>query len=353
MLEEKWAAVRWIMSVQGLIYLLYLVLLSVFTCNFRDSQEFFAPIFVINIFLLLYEFYQMILNKLDYWTDMWNYLDVIRGVLCIVYGIEQFVTMGSENETLLTLLTLFSWIRGITYFRLFDQTRYMVNLLKFVVEDMISFLALLFYSTLAFSFIFMAMDKGGSFSDYLTQSWSLDLGDFNTDGFGAIQWIIFFLASMINPLIMLNLLISIMGNTYDRVQDGQEIADRKELCEMIIEAETMLYWRRNLGEKVYMQMLSEQQQLTAAGDWMGRVRELKIKLIQNNMILKQSIEKQNEQFTSIRENFAMLLDPEAEGGLFKKIEGIKTANEEAIKGLKEEQEKKLNEIKAKIGEIKP
>jgi len=151
---------------------------------------------------------------------------------------------------------------------------------------------------------------------------------------------------------MLNLLISIMGNTYDRVQDGQEIADRKELCEMIIEAETMLSWRRNLGQKVYMQMLSEQQQATVNGDWQGRVRELKLKLIQNTLILKQSIEKQNEQFMDIKENFTMLLDPNVEGGLFKKLEEMKTANEEAIKSLKEEQEKKLNEIQTKIAGLR-
>ena len=78
------------MSVQGLIYLIYIILLSLFTSNYRESKEFFASIFVINIVLVLYEVYQMVLYKWDYLTDMWNCLDVIRGSLCIIYGIVQF-----------------------------------------------------------------------------------------------------------------------------------------------------------------------------------------------------------------------------------------------------------------------
>lgn len=120
----------------------------------------------------------------------------------------------------------------------------MITLLKEVFKDMLSFLALLYYSTISFAFIFMIMDSSDSrsgFTSYIAQSYLIDLGDYASDEFSVSQSVIFFLASMINPIIMMNLLISIIGDTHDRVQEGLEVADNKELAEMILEMETLLF----------------------------------------------------------------------------------------------------------------
>ena len=79
------------------------------------------------------------------------------------------------------------------------------------------------------------------FGQYLTVSYRLNLGDFNTDFEKPFDWTIFFFATVINPLIMLNLLISIMGNTYARVKEGNDIANFQELTEMILEIEKLIF----------------------------------------------------------------------------------------------------------------
>ena len=117
----------------------------------------------------------------------------------------------------------------------------MVRLLSEVINDMQVFFIILSYSTLAFTFILYLNEAKLRFGQYLTVSYRLNLGDFNTDFEKPFDWTIFFFATVINPLIMLNLLISIMGNTYARVKEGNDIANFQELTEMILEIEKLIF----------------------------------------------------------------------------------------------------------------
>ena len=51
------------------------------------------------------------------------------------------------------------------------------------------------------------------------------IGEFDTDGFKYGHWIIFTLAAIINLVMMMNLLISIVGDTYERVQMDKKVKD--------------------------------------------------------------------------------------------------------------------------------
>jgi hypothetical protein len=66
------------------------------------------------------------------------------------------------------------------------------------------------------------------------------LGEFGTDDFGShpnanILWIYFILCTILIQIVLLNLLIAIMGDTFDRVQEMKEEAKLKELCALISE----------------------------------------------------------------------------------------------------------------------
>jgi len=197
-----------------------LILLAFYTLFTLNEIGLLVPIFIFNLVLLAYEIYQMGVCGMDYLTDMWNYLDIVRCGLCMFYIFLIWSgEIGTLSNHILVILTLVSWIRCITFFRLFEDTRYMIQLIQEVFVDIKSFFFLLFYSTIAFALVFIAIknDSNTSFFDNLASSYLLDLADFSTDGQGTLEWIIFFFASVINPLVMLNLLISIIGDTYDRV----------------------------------------------------------------------------------------------------------------------------------------
>ena len=53
---------------------------------------------------------------------------------------------------------------------------------------------------------------------------------------------------------MLNMLIAIMGETFNKVRENSEIADYIEIAGMVLEIETALYRNRKLGTKTYLQL---------------------------------------------------------------------------------------------------
>jgi len=66
------------------------------------------------------------------------------------------------------------------------------------------------------------------------------LGEFGFDNydkssFADLYWCIFFMSTLLLTITMLNLLIAIMGDTYDRVQEVATESQAKEICSFIEE----------------------------------------------------------------------------------------------------------------------
>jgi hypothetical protein len=53
---------------------------------------------------------------------------------------------------------------------------------------------------------------------------------------------------------MMNLLISLLGDTYSQVQEVAEIEDLKQLIEIILEVENLYFWNKSNRGKQYIQI---------------------------------------------------------------------------------------------------
>lgn len=254
----KWGKARIYAITQLAIYVLYITLLTIIDCTSFSELVLQILLLITNILLFSFEVFQMITDFKEYWLDAWNNIDFARNVLCFGFIIVDMADLGYRKE-LLALLTLISWVRGMSYFRIFESTRYLINLVFEVFKDMIAFLALLIYCTLSYCFIRMIFTSGqenGGFENSLKAAYVMNFGDIGEDNPSSVtEWVVITLMMLINPIVMLNLLISILGDTYSRVQENSVIADMKELLEMIIEVEQLLYWRKNIGSQRYFQML--------------------------------------------------------------------------------------------------
>ena len=62
-------------------------------------------------------------------------------------------------------------------------------------------------------------------------------GEFDTEDYRKSDWILFVISSFLMPLVMLNMLIAIMSDTYSRVMSEIIPSDYMELNEMILEQE--------------------------------------------------------------------------------------------------------------------
>lgn len=264
-LSEKWKLARWFIWVQAGIYILYLLFLSLFNvyASCRTSWFLILP-FVANFVLYSYEAFFMFISISKYFQDFWNIVDSIRSWLFIIYSIlvwsnyfEIEIDKTSDERYLLSIIIFISWLRGITYFRITTSTRYLIKLLFQVCWDILPFLFILFYSVVAFSLMFKAFDEefNTSFFPFLTFSYSILLGNWDIPTSPNFYSLVLFLATILNPVISLNLLIAILSDTYKTVNINRVIADSQELANMILEVETLLFWKRNQNYKKYIHIV--------------------------------------------------------------------------------------------------
>jgi hypothetical protein len=100
-----------------------------------------------------------------------------------------------------------------------------------------AFMIVLITALLGFTITYEALNEDGTtdFVGALKHNYGLMYGDFSTDDYENAGWILFIIASILMTLIMLNMLIAIMSDTYARVMGEIIPSDFKELNNMILE----------------------------------------------------------------------------------------------------------------------
>ncbi len=120
------------------------------------------------------------------------------------------------------------WLINFSFFRIFNAN--LINLIVEILKDMKYFVGVLMIAILAIGNAFDILDPfyadeeaypGNTIWRSLIFSYNISIGAFETDTFPQKNdWIIqtlWFLQSLINFVILLNMLIAAMGDTYDRV----------------------------------------------------------------------------------------------------------------------------------------
>lgn len=254
-LECKWNKVKWILYVQGSIFFLYLIFLIVYILSSYDTLLLIC--LFLNFLLISYELFQGITSGIDYFKDFWNYIDFLRSISVIsMFCLDILLQSHSWSSNLYAIVLFFSLFRGYAYFRLIKQTRYYINLIGAVFIDIIPFITILLYSTVGFGLIFFAInqsDPSNNAADlYIRGSWEMNLGSFSTEGYSNLLYIFFIMQTLMNPIIMFNLLVAIMSDTFSRVSSGSKIAENKELASMVLEAELILFSNRKKVDMGYI-----------------------------------------------------------------------------------------------------
>ena len=81
-----------------------------------------------------------------------------------------------------------------------------------------AFLILLIYSCLAYSFIYHTLNETDNFSDSVFVGFTLSLGNFEKDDLSKNSvYIVFAMGSIIILIVMMNLLIAIISDSFDRI----------------------------------------------------------------------------------------------------------------------------------------
>ena len=115
--------------------------------------------------------------------------------------------------------------------------------------------------------------------DAFVRSYLVGLGEFGMDNYagegGALIWFFFLLATFITQLLFMNLLIAIMGDTFDRVQEVKVQAAAKEKISMITDFIWVLDLQEQFGDAKYVVIVEQQTISDNASVWEGKIGQLK------------------------------------------------------------------------------
>lgn len=256
-----------------------IVLLFMYFSYFQTSLSFAIFITVVNGFYFVTEVLQMVQSWEYYSADFWNIIDGLR-IFCTFFSVYAILAGYSENSiTNLTSLTmLFNMIRFISLFRLFEGTRYMIRMIFEVVSDISSFLLVLLMTTLTITISFyFANTQKTDFETIFLQSYLMNFGQIDLTNYQDNAFIksLFFFALFLNPLVMMNLLIATMGDTFSRIQATLVISNYKEIASLVLEISSFMLWKRNKNDKVYLQCCKKKEASTFTGSLSMKMKKMK------------------------------------------------------------------------------
>ena len=282
-IKEKWNKIWSFILIHSIIYVFIIALMVYLLIKYHNSSDNNCEInywgqsiyLILNLIELVYETIQIYALGMSYFS-LWNLIDSLRLTLSLIWVILSYFVSQSDITVILFLMVFFNLIRGITCFRIFDETRYYIRLVRSAIKDSFYFLLIFSYSTFAFGVLyFMSSDKNTTITSIWTAPYELNMGELdraNSDNF--LTYIYFFLASVINVIIMLNLLISILGDTFDSFQLYSDEMDNLEMAELIHETESIMFWKQNSpAAKKFIQVCQEVI-VQDKSNWGGKIKHV-------------------------------------------------------------------------------
>lgn len=121
------------------------------------------------------------------------------------------------------------------------------------------------------------------------------LGEFGTDGFDGneyqfLLWLYFIICTVLIQLVLLNTLIAIMGDTFDRVQESKDAAFLREICSLISENRMYLDHEETFRKFKYLTVANiEKAEGSGSGSWEGKLATLKTYFTSQIKALEESL----------------------------------------------------------------
>jgi len=187
---------------------------------------------------------------IDHFTDIWNLMDLMVMIIQVVY-----LFYGPSHAIIFAWLTLISWFQGLKFFRAFKSTRVFIQLLVTSFYSVRQFLVVLIMVVLGFTqaFFIAQADEG----DNALNKWSVWGVTLRTQFLATVQdpendwfeeedtWAFYIVRTIIILVIMMTLLIAVVVSNYEGVARSMDQQQYRQMCEIIIEQETFIFWNKS------------------------------------------------------------------------------------------------------------
>ncbi len=150
---------------------------------------------------------------------------------------------------------LLLYTRAISYFRLWGRTRHLIRSITETFYDMIPFVMIMIVLTLAFASTYIAAFEPEEISNFsydirLFKGFELLLGAYEDPENGP-HYMMFTILTIVTLVVMLNMLIAIMGDTFGRVQSNTIVYDYRERLSVNIDLESLMFICSKNRRKLY------------------------------------------------------------------------------------------------------
>lgn len=283
-IKLKWSKFRSFILFQTILIWLNLISMTYIVIYDLRYHIMFLLFLCINFLLLTYEIVQIIVLGVKEYASFWNSIDFLRFLAVITFTVCCFYGYAGDLKFYTVWGMIFlNYFRGLTGFRAFSQTRFYLRLISRSFFDTIPFIIIFFYSTIAFGVLDYGLipskNPDSVFTIIWKSSYDLNLGNFtnNSDNFD-LKYVHFMLASVVNVIIMLNLLISILGDSFEKFQVEAGQLDAMEMLDVIAEIEKIMFWARESSQNVYIQRCYQRGYASSSQNWQGRVFKIEKKI---------------------------------------------------------------------------
>ena len=339
MTEHLWSQAIPYIYAQAAIFALFVIFLSLHIV-YIDTDRVNEVLFPLLCFFtgagFLYNISEIYLEKADYPKDPWNLVDICANSLTAMYlALYRTDSESEDRKVILAFANFACWLRVVGYFRIFEPTRYLIRMILEILKDMTAFVIILTTFIIQSALCLMALQPGESYYIYWQIAYRLAYGDFidaeENDTHG--QRIFFIVASVIMTLVLLNLLIAIMGDTFDNVQSSQKKENVRERLSLILEVSKFLNrWNRNNKEKKYIHVCTNERLRQEEEDktWEGKVK-----------VLQNTIEKFGTEIKNLVANLSSEMTSQSEHS--SEIKNLVSNLASEVTTLREQKEAKPNQ----------
>ncbi|CDW91027.1 wd-40 repeat protein [Stylonychia lemnae] len=218
-------------------------------CQFNSVLNNTSKIIILSflVYFLAIEIIQAYKDARIYLSSPWNYLDMISIIFVLLTLIIDYMDIDTAiQRPLYAIATLIVWLKSLYYLRIFRNVGYLTSMIIQVVQDMVYFFIILMMTLFAFGNSFFILSQANpdresrfikTYPEGLSFTFRLLLGDFDTQKFDdsneIILWALFTTASIFLIIVLLNLLISIISESYNKIQLNAKNSMYKELASLI------------------------------------------------------------------------------------------------------------------------
>jgi hypothetical protein len=154
--------------------------------------------------------------------------------------------MQQTKIVVISITSWFMWIKCLYFLRIYDSTGYLIRMIVDVIYDMRIFIMVLAIALAAFADSLLIISVNSTtpfttgFNDSMIFTYRIILGDFDAGVMAdtKVPWLsmtLFLLCTIFNMIVMLNLLIAIISETFARVASNSDKATFMVKASLIFE----------------------------------------------------------------------------------------------------------------------